>query len=222
MHFALSVDESLAGRVLLGVLVFDGLAVRETDPALQAEVEGLCADMQREFGGGLSSEVPGAADARRLYKALGLDPTKTRPSNEALLRRALKAEPLYRINTLVDTVNLCALRYQLPYGLYDRARMTPPVVLRMGREGESYEGIRKGSVSVASRPVLADQEGPFGNPTSDSLRTSITLEAKEALVVAYAPVGYASARFHRALDGTVEAVTRHCGGSLVERFVLPD
>jgi len=221
MVLALSIDASLEGRVLLGVLVLEGLTVREADNALQTEVEELCTQMLREFGGGLSSEVPGAADARQLYKAVGLDPTKTRPSNEALLRRALKGEPLYRINTLVDSVNLCSLRYQLPYGLYDRARMRPPVVLRRGREGESYEGIRKGTVGVASRPVLVDMEGPFGNPTSDSLRTSITLEARDALVVVYAPVGYNRTRFERVLEGTTEAVTRHCGGALLERFVLP-
>lgn len=221
MGLPVSIDASLAGRVVLGVLVFDGLTVRETDASLDAEVQQLCGELRKEYGSGLSSEVPGAADARRLYKAVGLDPTKTRPSNESLLRRALKGEALYRINTLVDVVNLCSLRFQLPYGLYDRGRIQPPVVLRMGREGESYEGIRKGSINVALRPVLVDEVGPFGNPTSDSLRTCITLEARDALAVVYAPTGYAATRFARALDGTVDAVTRHCGGSSVERFVLP-
>ena len=119
--------------------------------------------------------MPGAADARALYKALGLDPTKTRPSNEALLRRVLKGEALYRVNTLVDALNLCSLRAQLPFGLYDLDRVEPPVVLRRGAPGESYEGIRKGAVNVEGRPVLVDAHGPFGNPTSDSARTMITL-----------------------------------------------
>ena len=165
-----------------------------------------------KYGEGTSAEVPGAADARTLYKALGLDPTKYRPSNEALLRRALKGEPLYRINTLVDALNLSSLRYQLPFGLYDLARIEPPVVLRKGGAGESYEGIRKGPVHVEGRPVLVDAKGPFGNPTSDSARTMITLEAKAALVVAYAPAGYSATRLAQVLDGTAETLTRHCGG----------
>ena len=86
--------------------------------------------------------MPGTEDARTLYKALGIDPTKTRPSNEALLRRALKGEPLYRINTLVDALNLASLREQLPFGLYDLDRVRSSVTLRMGRPGEVYEGIR--------------------------------------------------------------------------------
>src|SRR5262245_27174686 len=123
--------------------------------------------MRARYAGGRSAEVPGADDARRLYKALGIDPTKTRPSNEALLRRALKGEALYRINTLVDALNLSSLRFQLPFGLYDLERIAPPVVLRRGTPGESYEGIRKAAVHVEARPVLVDARGPFGNPTSD-------------------------------------------------------
>ena len=86
------------------------------------------------------------------------------------------------------------------------------MVLRKGRAGESYEGIRKGTVSASGRPVLVDAKGPFGNPTSDSARTMITLEAKTALVVAYAPAGYSTTRLGQVLDQTAELLTRHCGG----------
>ena len=164
--------------------------------------------------------MPGAADARTLYKAIGLDPTKTRPSNEALLRRALKGEPLYRINTLVDALNLVSLREQLPFGLYDLDHVRPPVVLRRGSTGEAYEGIRKGTVNLEGRPLLADADGPFGNPSSDSLRTSITLATRRAFVVAYAPAGYPPARLDGVLDSTAETLTRFCGGSVGERRTL--
>jgi DNA/RNA-binding domain of Phe-tRNA-synthetase-like protein len=211
----------IAGRVRVGLLVLEGVSVRERGPALVAEVDALCASLRQRYGEGKSSEVPGTADARTLYKALGIDPTKTRPSNEALLRRALKGETLYRINTLVDALNLCSLREQVPFGLYDADRVEPPVLLRKGSAGEAYEGIRKGPVSVEGRPVLVDARGPFGNPTSDSLRTSITLETRNALVIAYAPAGYASERLDRVLDATAETLTRFCGGTLAERRTLP-
>ena len=86
---------------------------------------------------------------RDMYKRVGLDPTKTRPSNEALLRRIRKGEPLPRVNAIVDVVNWCSVEFQLPYGLYDRARMRGPVTLRLGRDGEEYAGIRKDTVHVA-------------------------------------------------------------------------
>jgi DNA/RNA-binding domain of Phe-tRNA-synthetase-like protein len=211
----------VAGRARVGLLVLEGVSVRASDTALDAEVDGACASLRERYGEGRSSEVPGAADARALYKALGIDPTKTRPSNEALLRRALKGETLYRINTLVDALNLVSLRQQLPFGLYDLDHVRPPVLLRRGGSGEGYEGIRKGFVGVEGRPVLVDAEGPFGNPTSDSARTMITLETRSALVVAYAPAGYAPARLDAVLDATVETLTRYCGGGVTERRTLP-
>jgi DNA/RNA-binding domain of Phe-tRNA-synthetase-like protein len=220
MEPAFELEASLAGRVRLGLLVIEGVRVRESDPALAAEVDLACAELRARYGEGKSSEVPGAQDARTLYKALGIDPTKTRPSNEALLRRALKGEALYRINTLVDALNLTSLREQLPFGLYDLDRVRPPVRLRIGAAGEAYEGIRKGPVQVEGRPVLVDAEGPFGNPTSDSLRTSIRLDTTRCLVVAYAPAGCSTTRLDGVLDRTDAALTRACGGRATGRRQL--
>ncbi|HEY7411085.1 MAG TPA: phenylalanine--tRNA ligase beta subunit-related protein, partial [Vicinamibacteria bacterium] len=115
----LGIDPALAGKVKLGVLLVEGLAVRAADDGLAAAVEDAGRALRARFGEGRSGEVPGVEQARALYKALGLDPTKTRPSNEALLRRVLKGEALYRVNTLVDALNLCSLTAQLPFGLYD-------------------------------------------------------------------------------------------------------
>ncbi len=218
LDFQIAAD--VAGHTRVGLLVLEGVSVRGSDHALDAEVDGACASFRDRYGEGKSSEVPGAEDARTLYKALGIDPTKTRPSNEALLRRALKGETLYRINTLVDALNLVSLRTQLPFGLYDLDRVKPPVVLRKGGAGEGYEGIRKGVVNVEARPVLVDAEGPFGNPTSDSARTMITLDTRNALVVAYAPAGYNPGRLNGVLDTTSETLVRFCGGSPGERRIL--
>jgi DNA/RNA-binding domain of Phe-tRNA-synthetase-like protein len=217
---AISVAAELRGRVRLGILVLEGLVVREADEGLAAEIESHASELRARYGSLKSSEVPGTADARDLYKALGIDPTKTRPSNEALLRRVLKGEPLYRVNTLVDALNLCSLRSQLPFGLYDLDRIAPPVELRRGRPGESYEGIRKGPVNVEGRPTLADAQGAFGNPTSDSARTSITLAATRALLTAYAPAGVAPSRLLGVLDETGATVTRSCGGHVVEERIV--
>jgi DNA/RNA-binding domain of Phe-tRNA-synthetase-like protein len=216
----LTIAADLAGRVRLGILVLEGVTVKAGDEALAAEVDRTCAEFRQKYGDGKSSEVPGAADARALYKALGLDPTKTRPSNEALLRRALKGEGLYRINTLVDALNLCSLRYQLPFGLYDLAKVEPPVTLRKGVAGESYEGIRKAAVNVDGRPTLVDARGPFGNPSADSARTCITLETGTALVTVYAPAASSATRLGEVLDGTEATLTRFCGGARAGRQIL--
>jgi DNA/RNA-binding domain of Phe-tRNA-synthetase-like protein len=211
----LTIHESLAGRVRLAALILADLSVRETSAALTAEIEAVCRDLRDRHRGQTSGDVPEVIAARQLYKTLGIDPTKRRPSNESLLRRALKGEPLYQINTLVDSVNLCSLTEQLPYGLYDLEHVVPPVMLRLGVEGEGYEGIRKGLVHVAARPVLVDAVGPFGNPTSDSLRTSITLATRDALLVVYAPSALSRDALMRIAERTVARVLPHNGGRLV-------
>ena len=67
------------------------------------------------------------AAVRTMYKRVGLDPTKTRPSSEALLRRVRKGDELPRINSLVDIINWCSLESQLPFGLYDLSKIVGPV-----------------------------------------------------------------------------------------------
>lgn len=146
--------------------------------------------------------------ARRLYRAIGVDPTRTRPSSEALQRRLSKGKPFPRINALVDGINYCSLALMLPFGGYDADAIDGDVSLRLGREGEGYEGIGKPWVNVAGRYTLADARGPFGNPTSDSFRTRITRDTTRALVTIFAPAGDALER----LDWVADMLTGLVGG----------
>lgn len=144
-----------------------------------------------------------AAAVRTMYKRIGLDPTKTRPSSEALLRRVRKGDPLPRINSLVDVCNWCSAEFQLPYGLYDADHVEGDITLRLGLDGESYPGIRKDDVHVAGRMTLCDARGPFGNPTSDSARTMVTTSTTRAIVVVFAPGEISTDRLAWVLDQTV-------------------
>ena len=156
---------------------------------------------------------PADADAvRTMYKRVGIDPTKTRPSNEALLRRVRKGDTIPRINSLVDIVNWCSLEFQLPYGLYDLSKINGPVTIRLGADGEFYPGIRKDDVNVSGRITVADATGAFGNPTSDSARTMVTTATADALVVIYAPAEIASAQLRRVLDVTASRLADIVGG----------
>jgi DNA/RNA-binding domain of Phe-tRNA-synthetase-like protein len=148
---------------------------------------------------------------RSMYKQVGLDPTKTRPSSEALLRRLRKGGDFPRVNSVVDVVNWCSAESQLPFGLYDLDRIAPDgatasVTLRLGRPGEEYAGIRKDVVHVQGRLVLVDAIGPFGNPTSDSSRTMVTVGTTRTLVVIFAPAGVAPSVSDRALRTTVDRI----------------
>jgi DNA/RNA-binding domain of Phe-tRNA-synthetase-like protein len=136
-----------------------------------------------------SGDVPSLDRARKLYRRFGTDPTRMRPSSEALMRRIKKGEPLPRINSLVDVANAMSVQLQVPVGLYDLAKVRgDELVIRLGREGEAYEGIGKENVSVAGRICVADAEGPCGNPSADSARTMITTDTESAAWVYFLPV----------------------------------
>ena len=88
----------------------------------------------------------------------------------------------------MDVCNLCSLEDQIPLGLYDRDQVHGSVMARVGREGEGYQGIRKQRVSLSGRLLLADEDGPFRAPTSDSLRTAVQTKSRNLLVVLFCPV----------------------------------
>ncbi len=146
-------------------------------------------EVKRAAQAARTGEVGPIDRARELYRRFGTDPTRMRPSSEALLRRMKKGEPLPRINSLVDVANALSVQLQVPVGLYDLGKVKgEELVIRLGTEGESYEGIGKERVNVAGRICVADAEGPVGNPSSDSARTMITTETESAEWIYFLPV----------------------------------
>lgn len=211
MRFRLA--ESLRQIVRPGVLVFEGLTVVEREPRLDLALADAEARVRRA--------APAQREAvRAMYRRVGLDPTRRRPSSEALLRRVARGDALPRINSLVDICNWCSLELQLPYGLYDVDRIDGEVVLRLGGQGEEYAGIRKDVVHVCDRLTLADRLGPFGNPSSDSLRTMVTPETTRVLAVIFAPSALAGDAVLEAIDLTSARIRAYAGGAETGRFVV--
>jgi DNA/RNA-binding domain of Phe-tRNA-synthetase-like protein len=211
MRFTLAPD--LAAIVRPAALWLAGASVVEREPRLNAPLAAAEAAVR------MSPPMEIAA-VRTMYKRVGLDPTKTRPSSEALLRRVRRGDALPRINSMVDVCNWCSLEFQLPYGLYDAARIEGDVELRIGREGESYAGIRKDAINVGGRITLADARGPFGNPTSDSARTMVTTATTWGFLVVFAPRDVNASRLATVLDSTSSRMSEFTGSRESERQIL--
>ncbi|HSF43987.1 MAG TPA: phenylalanine--tRNA ligase beta subunit-related protein [Thermoanaerobaculia bacterium] len=131
---------------------------------------------------------PAVAAMRKLFRAAGCDPTRYRPSSEALLRRILKGESLPAIHPLVDLNNCLSVALALPCCIVAEGSFAPPVTLRAGLPGESYESLR-GPFNLEGKPLLADSQGPFGTPITDSQRVKVTDGTRRAWLVAYLPAG---------------------------------
>lgn len=152
------------------------------------------------------AQQPTVAAVRALFRQAGCDPTRYRPSSEALLRRVLKGEDLPAILPAVDVNNLLSVALAVPACVVDAARVTSPMVLRTGRPGERMLSMR-GDFDLEGKPLLEDREGPFGTPITDSERVKLRAEIEDVLLVAYLPAacdlgGAARGTLLRLLDTT--------------------
>jgi DNA/RNA-binding domain of Phe-tRNA-synthetase-like protein len=214
------IDPPLAAHLHVGIVEAEGVTVVTHAPSLWAEIEATSAQMQAVYAGREPAEIEGLQHARELYRRTGVDPTKLRPSSEALLRRVLRGHGLPKVNLLVDICNLCSLEFLLPIGLHDLDKATGAMTLRRGDPGEGYDAIGKGRYSVEGRLTAADGRGACGSPTSDSQRTMITLETTRCLMIIYAPARYDLAQLRAHAAVAAGRVTRFAGGAIVQAAVL--
>lgn len=124
--------------------------------------------------------------ARAVYRQLGKDPTRYRISSDSLFRRILKNKGVYYVNNVVDINNIISLRTLFSVGAYDIDKVIGDVSYRIGTADDLFEGIGRGLLNIENLPVLADDKGPFGSATSDSLRTMVTTETKRLMMVIHA------------------------------------
>ncbi len=134
------------------------------------------------------AEHPTAAAVRRLFRQAGCDPTRHRPSSEALLRRILRGEELPAIHPLVDLNNCLSVELVVPACVIAAGSVAPPFVLRAGGEGEAMVSLR-GPFALHGKPLLADSAGPFGTPITDSERVRVLPATLSVWLVAYLPAG---------------------------------
>jgi len=205
--------------VKLGVVEADGLRVVPVDLGLAKLMDEVSERKRGEFTVETLAEAPAIRAVRSMFREWGMDPSKYRPSSEALLRRVVQGKGLYRVSNAVDICNLGSIETGWPYGCYDRARIRAPIALRHGAPGEMYEGIGKKMWHLEGRPVLADPDGPFGSPISDSRRSMITESAREILVVIYAPEGAADSGIEAAMTRLGERFTQFAAASGWRRLI---
>lgn len=208
----LSVDPAVSAKV--GFLHLTGCRVIESSDALRAVFDRAIEQARERFADRPIGEHPVAGGIRRLFKSLGMDPSRYRPSAEALVRRALKGQDLYHINCIVDINNICSIESLFPLGVYDRAHINGDVEIRLGTSDDVYQGIGK-EINVAGKLVSADSQGAFGSPIADSARTKVTGETHEILVLLYAPTTVENSDISDTLKRFADLAGAHAGAQAV-------
>lgn len=202
-----------------GVVEADDVRFAPVGESLAALMDEICERKRREFTVESLADAEPMRAVRAMFRAWGVDPSKYRPSSEALLRRVVQGKGLYRVSNLVDIGNLGSIETGWPYGCYDRSRIALPIAFRHGAPGEAYEGIGKRTWHLEGRPVLADPQGPFGSPISDSTRSMIGESARDVLVVIYAPLGAPDASLESAMARLAERLSQFAGASATRAVI---
>lgn len=176
----------------VGTAVFATVQNTEYNEDLWQEINRFIADYRQRFTADSLKEMPSIQATREAYRRCGKDPSRYRPSGEALVRRTLKGHELYQVNTLVDLINLASIAFGYSIGGFDADRISVPcdlpagspvLTLGIGREGEPYEGIGRGPLNIAGLPVYRDALGGIGTPTSDHERTKLSLQTTHLLAI---------------------------------------
>ena len=67
---------------------------------------------------------------------------------------------------------------------------------------------------------MADSSGVFGNPTSDSRRTAVSLATKNLLSVVFAGSGTGDEELNEILEYNAEILTRYNGGTIEKMLIV--
>lgn len=149
----------------------------ETSDELWSEIENASAEIISSYELLEINKRPAIAQTRALYRALGKDPNRYRVASEALCRRVIRGLGLYRIDTIVDLINLISMKSGYPIsGLNADKLIGNTLTMGVGVEDEEYNGIGRGLLNISGIPVYRDALGGVATPTSDEERTKITID----------------------------------------------
>ena len=167
-----------------GAAVFASVTNSAYSEALWKRIEEYTELYRAKYTTDSIKEMPAIQATRMAYKKCGKDPSRYRPSSEALCRRLLRGIPLYQIDTLVDLINLASIYSGHSIGGFDLDKIQgDKLVLGIGKAGEPYVGIGRGELNIEGMPVYRDEVGGVGTPTSDNERTKITSETTHLLAI---------------------------------------
>lgn len=184
--FHITVSEEIKKRCpeYRGAAVYAEVNNTPFSEGLWQEIDSFTAELRTTETTESIKQQPVIAATREAYKRCGKDPSRYRPSAEALRRRLMRGLELYRIDTLVDLINLVSLRTGHSIGGFDADKIQgEQLELGIGKADEPFEGIGRGPLNIEGLPVYRDALGGIGTPTSDHERTKMDGQTRHILAI---------------------------------------
>lgn len=198
-----------------------GVKISDVDAQLEEFKEKVCADAKRRFTLESLKDEPVFRAYRDFFWRIGIDPTKTRPAAEALIRRVLGGRSLPRINTAVDAYNLASMKTCIALAAFDAGKLEGQLHMRFARHGEEFFGIGmdKPVTTVGGEVVMSDADRLVAiYPHRDANYSRLTLQTKNLVLVSCGAPGISLAQLEEAGNAASELVLRFCGGEVTRVF----
>lgn len=210
-------------RVTLRLI--EGVHVEPSSSELDELREAVVKQVKASFTAEELKDHPVFKAYRSFFWQIGIDPTKTRPAGEALVRRTLIGKPLPKINTLVDAYNMASLRTGVALAAFDLSKLTPPLTLRFAKPGESFKGIGMAEAKRlrGGEVVISDGRNRLVAiyPYRDADESKVTLETCDVLLLTCGVPGLELNVLEEAEELAVNYIVKFCGGSATKRWVAP-
>ena len=194
MNQTISIEPQLAQlcpSLKLGVIECQ-VKVSTDNAALWKEIDAFISEVAPQLTAEDIRNKKTISSSKDGYRKVGKDPNRYRLSAEALLRRLANGKGLYKINNVVDLLNLVSIQSGFSIGGYNADKIVGNIRMGLGLADEAYQGIGRGDLNIENLPVFRDDIGAFGSATSDSLRTQIDLDCQNFLMVFFSYQGEAS------------------------------
>ena len=208
-------DEAKKLGIFISYTEVFGITVKPSDNGLEEEIRKI----EGKYKGGnveALKDDPYVRAYRDFYWKIKIDPTKTRPSGEALRRRIMRNGSLPRINNIVDIGNLVSADTLVPIGIYDIARFKYPITLRLSSGNEVFYGIGKKEPEKLEPniPILVDSEGKVMHiyPHRDSQLTNVIETTKDVLIIAAGVPGIPKELTEESAKRVAELLVKYVNG----------
>ncbi len=193
------------------------LKVKSFDAALEEMKSRVLKEMRERYNLGSLKDEPMFRFYRDFYWKIGLDPTKTRPAAEALIRRVLRGKPLPRINTLVDSYNLASMETGVAMATFDENKLKGNLKMREAETGEVFIGIgmnkpvtlRGGEIVVSDKAKIVAIY-----PYRDADNSKVTSSTTNALLMVCGVPGITSQKLVESMETALRYIQMFCGGTI--------
>jgi DNA/RNA-binding domain of Phe-tRNA-synthetase-like protein len=212
----IDIDEGVARDypdLELVLRVVEGLEVSRRSVGLERHKRKLEDAVRSEGTADTIKDEPRVAAYRKFFWSLGIDPTKTRPAAEALVRRIARGNQIPTINTAVDAYNVASVETRVAFAAFDVAQLHGDLHMRYSREDEPFLGIGmdRPKVLAGNELVIDDGEALVAiYPYRDADASKLTKDTASSVVLGCGVPGLWGRELLEATERAVELLERYC------------